>query len=237
MLRGLFLFALASLTAARPAVAADPPGGAAGRPSAPAPPPPLPWELTGTSSLAEPPSSEVAHRVEHRVLEKDGKVAIRAGFSWLARNDMRDNPGLSVDVAWHPAEALALELFSGTVFFSSLSDTADALRRSTGLLPDSQKPLARLTTGARWSFAYGKLLVEAADQVLHFDASFAAHAGALVTDVSPNVAGDLDLALQVGLGPALLIWAEGGWFASFEQRTRSSFSSGFLATIGLGLFI
>jgi hypothetical protein len=200
-------------------------------------PAPVPWALTGTSSVAEPPVPELGHLVEHRAFEKAGRFSARAGVSWLSRNDLRSNPGLSLDLGWYASESLSVEFLSATAFFSELDSTAEALRRSTGLLPDSQKPLARLTTGGRFSFAYGKLLIEDADAVVHLDASGAAHLGVLVTDVAPNASADLDLAFQVGLGARLLFWIEGGWLISYERRTTTSFSSGFLASAGFGVLL
>jgi hypothetical protein len=197
----------------------------------------VPWGLTGTSSIADPPVPELGHLVEHRAFEKEGRFSARAGVSWLARSDLRSNPGLSLDLGWYAKESLSVEFLSATAFFSELDSTAAALRRSTGLLPDSQKPIARLTTGGRFSFAYGKLLIEDADTVVHLDASAAAHFGVLLTDVAPNACSDLDLAFHVGLGPRLVFWLQGGWFLSYERRTTSEFSSGFLASAGLGLLL
>jgi hypothetical protein len=200
-------------------------------------PPPVPWAITGTSSVSEPAAPEVGHLVEHRAFEKAGRFAARAGVSWLARSDLRSNPGISVDLAWYAKESLSIEFLSATAFFSELDSTAEELRRSTGLLPDSQKPIARVTTGARFSFAYGKLLIEDADTVVHLDASAAAHIGALVTDVAPNASTDLDLAFQVGLGSHLVLWLEGGWLVSYERRTTSDISTGFLASAGFGVLL
>jgi hypothetical protein len=200
---------------------------------------------TGTSSIAEPPLPGLAHTVENRLFSKSERFVARAGFSWLARDDLRTNPGVSLDLGWYPSEVLGLELVSLTGFFSELSGTADALRRSTGLLPDSEKPLLRATGGARLSFAYGKLLIEEADTVLHLDASFAAHAGALITErdsetgggVGANFAADLDLALQVAIGARALVFAQGGWMLGYERRTTTSFASGLLLTFGLGVLL
>lgn len=198
------------------------------------PPKPVPWSITGTSSIAEIPALPLGHRIERRWFHKDGRLIARTGASYWSRGDLRVNPGLSLDVGWYPEETVGIDLVSATVFFSTLSSTALALRKSTGLLPDSQQPFARLMTGARYSFAYGKLLAEAFDTVLHFDASAAAHVGLIVTDVAPNLGGDLGLGMQVGVGSHVLVWVEVSVVLSYEERTTSDFAAGPLGTLGLG---
>jgi hypothetical protein len=196
---------------------------------------PMPWETTGTSSVADVPDAGTGYRVERRAFQKKQHLVFRSGFSYLARGDFYANPGIGVDVAYYPEEALGIDIFSGTFFFSSLTSAAAEVRRDTGLLPDSQKPIARITTGARLAFAYGKLFMEAFDTVIHLDASFALHVGALVTDQAPNLGGDLGLALQIAAYSRFIVWTEGAYFLSYERRTTSSFASGLLVTIGVGL--
>lgn len=195
----------------------------------------VPWEITGTSSAAVP-ASESPGRVELRLFTKADHVIVRTGFSYLSRSDFYVNPGVSLDVAWYPWEFLAFEL-SGTGFFSQLSSTAEALRKSTGLLPDSQKPLVRAMGGARFAFAYGKLLIEELDTVVHVDASVAAHVGLLVTDEAPNFGGDVGLGIQVRAFERLLVWIEGTVLVTYERRSTSSVASGPQGTIGLGLLL
>lgn len=195
----------------------------------------IPWDVTGTSSTTVP-SSESPGRVEARLFSKADHLIVRAGFSYLSRSDFYVNPGVSLDVAWYPWEFLAFEL-SGTGFFSQLSSTADALRKSTGLLPDSQKPLARAMGGARFAFAYGKLLIEELETVVHIDASVAAHVGVLVTDDAPNFGGDVGLGVQVRAFERILVWVEGTVLVTYERRTTSSVASGPQGTIGLGLLL
>jgi hypothetical protein len=198
-------------------------------------PPPVPWEITGTSSIADVPESRAGYRIERRVFEKKSHVLVRTGFSYLSRGDFYTSPGIGLDATYYPAEIIGLDLFSGTVFFSQLTDSAQELRRTTGLLPDSQKPIVRLSGGARIAFAYGKLFVEALDTVVHIDANVALHLGALVTDKGPNFGGDVGLSLQaVGYG-RFILWLEGSWFVSYEKRTSSSIASGPLTTIGVGV--
>jgi hypothetical protein len=195
----------------------------------------VPWEITGTSTTpiaGDDPES----RLELRLFQKQGHVIVRTGFTYVARADFYTNPGVSLDVAWYPWEFLDFEL-SGTAFFSTLTSTAEALRKSTGLLPDSQKLLARAMAGSRLAFAYGKLLIEAFDTVVHADAGLSLRAGVLITDDAVNFAGDLSLSVQVVAFERLLIWVEGGWLAGYEKRNTTSFASGLTTSIGVGLLL
>ncbi len=193
----------------------------------------VPWTLTGTSSA---PFSEAPpiHRVENRLFSKEGRFHARLGFSYFSRGDFYRNPGLAGEVSWYPLEQVGIDL-AATGFFSSLGGAATTLRRTTGLLPDAQQPVLRLVTGPRFSFAYGKVLLESLDLVAHFDFSTALHLGVLLTDQKINPGGELSLAFQLGLGPRLLAWLEAGWFGSYEKRTMTSFSGGVFGTLGLGV--
>lgn len=196
-----------------------------------------PWEITGTSSIAVPPESTPTHRVDRRTFLKDSRFLLRSGFSYLSRGDYYSNPGIGVDFAYYPAESLGVDIISANVFFSSLGPTARALRESTGLLPDSQRPYARITTGGRLAFAYGKVLIEELDVVIHLDLSAAAHLGMLITDQAANLGGDFGLAFQAHAHKSLLVWLEGLYVMSYEKRTASSFASGPMITIGLGYLL
>jgi hypothetical protein len=174
-------------------------------------------------------------RVEARRFVHDGHVFVRAGFAWWSRDDLRVNPGVTVEGTWYVSETIGLDVASVTVFFSQLAAAADALRRQTGLLPDSEKPLVRAMTGARWGFAYGKWLIEDLGVVLHADAAARVHAGLVITDAAVNPGGDLGLTLQLRLGERGLLWLDGGWLSSYEDREATSFASGLLVNAGLGL--
>lgn len=196
-----------------------------------------PWEITGTSSIAVPPEPSPTHRVDRRTFLKDSRFVLRSGFSYLSRGDYYSNPGVGLDLAYYPAESLGVDIISANVFFSSLGPTARALRESTGLLPDSQRPYARIATGGRLAFAYGKVLIEELDVVLHLDLSAAAHAGVLITDQTANFGGDFGLAFQAHAHKNLLVWIEGLYVMSYERRTASSFASGPMITLGFGYLL
>jgi hypothetical protein len=174
-------------------------------------------------------------RVEARRFVHDGQVFVRAGFAWWSRDDLRVNPGVTVEGTWYLSETIGLDLASVTVFFSQLASAADALRRQTGLLPDSEKPLVRAMVGARWGFAYGKWLIEDLGVVVHADAAARVHAGLVITDAAVNPGGDLGLTLQLRVGERGLLWLDGGWLASYEDREATSLASGLLVNAGLGL--
>lgn len=174
-------------------------------------------------------------RVEARRFAHDGRIFVRAAFAWWTRDDLRVNPGLTLEGTWYLSETLGLDVASVTVFFSQLATAADALRRQTGLLPDSQKPLVRAMVGGRWGFAYSKWLIEDLGVVLHADAAVRIHAGLVITDAAANPGGDLGLTLQLRLGERGLLWVDGGWLASYEVRRGSSVASGLLLHGGLGL--
>lgn len=174
-------------------------------------------------------------RVEQRRFAKDDRVLTRVGLAWWSRDDLRINPGITVEGSWYLSEQLGLDLVSATVYFSTLSSAADALARQTGLLPDSQRPLVRAMTGARWSFAYGKILLESIDTVIHIDVAARIHVGLVITDVAPNPGGDLGLAIQARVGDVLSVWCDGSWLASYEERQSTDFASGLSLAVGAGL--
>jgi hypothetical protein len=202
-------------------------------PPAAAPPPDVPWALTGTTSgpLGDPAPD---HAVEHRRFAKAGRGVARVGFSYLSRGDLYTNPGLALEGTWYPLEWLGVDL-SGTVFFSHLGQTAADLRRQTGLLPDAQRLKGRVAAGGRFAFAYGKVLIETLDTVLHLDASVHLHLGVMLTERTVNFAGDTGLSLQVVAFRRLLVWVDASWVLGYEDRVRRDLMGGVMGTVGVGL--
>ncbi|MCB9646056.1 MAG: hypothetical protein H6730_05570 [Deltaproteobacteria bacterium] len=207
---------------------------AAGRAEAEAPPPApeVPWALTGTASqpLSDPAPD---HRVEHRRFVKQGRGVVRAGFSYLSRGDLYTNPGVALEGTWYPFEWLGVDL-AGTVFFSRLGSTAANLRTQTGLLPDAQRLRGRAAVGGRFAFAYGKLLVEALDTVVHMDANLHLHLGVMITERTANFAGDAGLSVQVMAYERALVWADASWVMGYEDRKEGDFMGGLMGTLGVG---
>ncbi len=204
--------------------------------SAEAAPPPVAWEVTGTSSAAVRVEPETEYRVERRFFEKQDHFVVKTGFSYLSRGDFYDNPGLSIDLSWYPLEFFAIDFVSSTIFFSQLNATATELRETFGLLPDSQKPYARITGGGRFAFAYGKVLIEELGAIVHLDASLGLHVGALVTDRTVNLGGDTGLAFQAAVFDRFVVWFDFSWFFSFEERSgQGTLASGPMGTVGVGL--
>lgn len=201
-------------------------------PATAAPPPPVPWTTTGT--VAARPDEPPAERVERRRFSKANRLLLRAGFSYLSRGDYYANPGVSLEGGWYPFEFLGVDVVSATVFFPSLGSAATALREQTGLLPDSQRLRARITTGGRFSFAYGKALVELLGTVVHFDASLALHGGVMLTEDAVNFVGDTGLGVQVMAYEGLLIWAEASVVFGYEDRVATDLMGGVMGTLGVG---
>lgn len=191
--------------------------------------------LAQTSSTATgAPEPKARATIESRSFQKEGRWHLRAGGSYLALEDFWISPGVSAELGYYPWESLGVDT-SATLYFSTLTEGARELRGTQGLLPDAGQPLARLVVGPRWSFAYGKFLLEGTSSVLHFDMSLLLRLGVLVTDQNANFGGDIALAIQVGFEQRWLLWAEiGGWVGSDSGR-RSGLSVGPAGTLGVGV--
>ncbi|MBI2373273.1 MAG: hypothetical protein HYV07_04675 [Deltaproteobacteria bacterium] len=179
--------------------------------------------ITGTATVTD--GSTIA-RVQARAFEKEGRLIARVGASNWSRGDLRRNPGAELELSWYATEQLGVDLLSASFYFSSLDAAAEDLRKTYGALPDSQRPLVRAAAGPRVAFAYGKMLVESLESIVHFDASVALHLGVLVTDRTANFEADVELALQVLLFDGLVTAIEVGLAGSYEARERSRLDLG-----------
>lgn len=188
---------------------------------------------TSTAAFAGPEPS-APRTVERRLFTKQGRFHLRAGGAYWAREDFWISPGLTAELGYAPLEWLAVDL-SSTVFFSELDAAARDLRVEQGLLPDAQQPILRLVIGPRWSFAYGKILIEGTETVLHLDASLVLRMGAMFTDRAVNFGGDVGLAFQVSLDEGWFAWGEIAGWIGFEERQSSSLAAGPLGSLGLGV--
>jgi hypothetical protein len=215
-------------------LAALSPASASAKPKAPPPPiPPAPgWQITGTSTVPQG-EAPIQQRVEARALAKEGRGVARVGFSYLSRGDFYNNPAVAIEGTYYLLEWVGIDV-SGTIFVSHLNETAAELRRSTGLLPDSQKPVARVMVGSRFALIYGKALVETLGTIVHFDASLNVHFGILKTEPAFNPALDLGIGLQALAYQRLLVFTELAWILSYEARTTTNFASGPMMTVGAG---
>lgn len=190
--------------------------------------------LAATSTLAAAaPESAVRARVENRLFQKSERVFVRLGLTYLAREDYWLSPGLTLEGGYAFSEQWALDA-SASVWASTLEASAKQLREQYGLLPDAQQPIARIVVGPRFSWAYGKMLIEELGWVLHFDLSVMLRVGGMITDQTFNPGGDLGLALQVGLDRNLIVFAEVAGWLGYEERTSGALSGGPHATVGLG---
>lgn len=205
--------------------------GGRGSMGVPAAGPSLADTSTGAEGGLEPAARQT---VQARLFTKAGRLHLRLGGSYLAREDFWISPGLTAELGFHFIEQLGLDL-SSTLYFSTLDAAARDLRASQGLLPDAQQPILRVALGPRWSFAYGKLLIEDAGLVVHLDASLLLRLGTMVTDRGVNFGGDVALAVQAQLGERWLVWAELSGWVGYEERESSSVSAGPAGALGVGV--
>ena len=192
--------------------------------------------LARTATAAAPrPDPGPDATIQRRLFVKRSRLHLRAGATYLAREDFWLSPGVTVDATYHPSEALGVEL-SSSVYFSVLEAGAASLRRQTGLLPDAEQPILRIAAGPRWSFAYGKIQLEAVEgPILHFDLGASLRLGGLLTDRRFNPGGDLALSAQLGLGRRWLAWIEISGWVSYEDRASGILHFGPAGSLGAGV--
>lgn len=189
---------------------------------------------TATAAVPVPDPGPVS-TVEARRFAKRGRVHLRVGAEYFGREDFWISPGVAFGVGYAPWEWLGFEL-AGAVYFSTLDAAAEALRRDRGLLPDAEQPHGRVELGARWAFAYGKLLVEPTERlILHFDLGLSLRAGGLVTNRTFNPGGELALSVETGIGDRWLVWAEIGGWLGYEERRSANLHFGPRGGLGVGL--
>lgn len=186
---------------------------------------------SSTSGRLEP---EPTATVERRRFSKGGRVLLKVGAAYLAREDFWISPGVAAEGSYHFDETWGLDL-SVTAYASTLDAAARQLRVEQGLLPDAQQPILRAVVGPRWAFAYGKVLLEALGTVVHFDAALSARLGVMVTNETVNPGGEINLAVQAWVEPAFLIWGEGGAWVGYEDRNTSVLSGGPRGVLGFGV--
>lgn len=186
---------------------------------------------TQAEGTLEPPPQQ---RVQRRRFRRGGHVFVRVGAAYLAREDFWISPGVAAEGSYHFDESWALDL-SVSAYLSTLDAAARQLRVQQGLLPDTQQPILRAVIGPRWAFAYGKVLIEALGDVVHFDAALAVRLGVLGTNEAVNPGGELALAVQVWVEPMFVVWAEGGAWLGYEERSTEDFAGGPRAALGVGL--
>lgn len=170
-------------------------------------------------------------RVSRQLLVKEGHAFVVAGPTWLSRADYYDSPGLLVSASFYPWESHGLELRAG-YFASSLNRSARDVRRETGLLPDSHRPIGAALAGYRGSFGYGKLLVAGA--LIHFDLQATAQLGAFLTDRALTPAAAVGPAVLARINSVLHVQLDVSLTGALEQRGSSTVVLGVLPLLGIG---
>lgn len=153
--------------------------------------------------LAADPST-----VEDRVLQKAHTITPVVGAVYLDRFDLRASPGVSLALTHYVSEIVALDYVSGAYVRTLDLPAATQLRRDTGFEIDRARPIALVTTGVRFSFAYAKALIERTRAVLHFSPEVSTHVGALISDRGAHFAFDVGLGLRVLLVSGLVLSVE-----------------------------
>ncbi len=103
------------------------------------------------------------------------------------------------------------------MFVAFLAPGAAEVFNATGLIPDSHRPVARLSAGYRNAMAYGKVMAFNAF-LLHFDLHAFAHMGFLFTDRGVAPALDLGPGFLVKISPTLYLQFDLPISVSFEAR-------------------
>jgi hypothetical protein len=118
--------------------------------------------------------------VQDRVFTKSDTWSVVGGATILNRSDFYTSPGVAIAVTRYLDEVTALEL-QASWFFTYEHQAARDIYAATGFVQDHGEPRALAGAGARYAFAYGKMLMEASDTVVHFAPELAAHVGILAT--------------------------------------------------------
>jgi outer membrane beta-barrel protein len=195
------------------------------------------WRCLGLLALL-PATAAAAPEAERPTIEHRYAAKALTPYAHLTgllhlRNDLYETQGVGADLGFWLVEEWGVEL-RGAWLNTHLSRAARRVKRATGLVPDARPQQLALLGGARWSPAYGKVLL--ADRfVVHFDPQLFAHGGVTLaeTRVLPTllvgagflahfkwgIEAKLDLALSIQL----------------ERRDRGWVGSlGFFPVLGLG---
>ena len=177
------------------------------------------------------PAAAAQVRVEPRLFVKDHHLFLSGGLTWLERGDYYNSPGAVFSAAWYLRESDALEL--RTIFFASwLGASGEQVVRSTGLVPDAQRPVSLIAGGWRHSLAYGKVAL--GSSVLHFDVQGGADLGTMITDRALTPAGCAFFGVMGRFGEHFYGQLDLVVVGSVEQRSTPVFAAGFMPVLTLG---
>ncbi len=154
--------------------------------------------------------------VEQRVMSNARTVHLSATGAWLQRFDAWSSPGVGATVTHYIGQTFALDYLSGQYFFTYETEQAAAVRVATGFVSNRERPRALIGIGARYAFAYGKLLLEAPGVVVHFVPEISLHVGGMLTHLALRPAFDAGIGLRVRAGSHVEISFEYQFVGSLE---------------------
>jgi hypothetical protein len=186
------------------------------------------------AALIAPAALAQQVRVEPRLFVKDHHYFLSGGLTWLERGDYYNSPGAVFSGAYYLRETDAVEV-RAVIFASWLGSSGAQVVNSTGLVPDSHKPVSLIAAGWRHSLTYGKVAL--ASSVLHFDLQGGGDLGTLLTDraLTPAVCGFFGVVAR--LGDRLYGQLDLALVGSLESRSSSVFAVGFLPLLTIGAWL
>jgi hypothetical protein len=183
------------------------------------------------AALIAPAALAQQVRVEPRLFVKEHHYFLSGGLTWLERGDYYNSPGAVFSGAWYLRESDAVEV-RAALFASWLGSSGSQVMNSTGLTPDSHKPVSLITAGWRHTVTYGK--VAFADSVVHFDVQGGGDLGTLITDRAMTPAACGFVGVVARLRDRLYAQLDLTVVGSLEQRSSSVLAVGFLPVLTLG---
>ena len=170
-------------------------------------------------------------RIEPRLFVKEHHYFLSGGLTWLERGDYYNSPGAMFSGAYYLREGDAVEL-RAAIFASWLGASGSQVVNSTGLVPDSHKPVSLLAAGWRHSITYGKVAL--AGSVLHFDVQGGGDLGTLITDRAMTPAACAFFGVVARLRERFYAQLDLTIIGSLESRSSTVFAAGFLPVITFG---
>jgi len=183
------------------------------------------------AALIAPAALAQQVRVEPRLFVKDHHYFLSGGLTWLERGDYYNSPGAIFSGAYYLRESDAVEV-RAALFASWLGSSGSQVVNSTGLVPDSHKPVSLIAAGWRHTVTYGK--VAFGDSVVHFDVQGGGDLGTLITDRAMTPAACGFFGVVARLRDRLYGQLDLTVVGSLEHRTSPVFAVGFLPVLTLG---
>jgi hypothetical protein len=183
------------------------------------------------AALIAPAALAQQVRVEPRLFVKDHHYFLSGGLTWLERGDYYNSPGAVFSGAYYLRESDAVEI-RAALFASWLGSSGSQVVNSTGLVPDSHKPVSLIAAGWRHTLTYGKVAL--GSSVLHFDVQGGGDLGTLFTDRAMTPAACGFFGVVARLRDHLYGQLDLTVVGSLEGRSSSAFTVGFLPMLTVG---